>query len=155
MKHLLVLCLFAVASSACFTTRADLPGTLRGDLGPSDVEKVGTLEIEKTNWFFLSGLAGQPPADFFANDIQRQVQARGADGVANLRYESQDGCIDWGVSTCTGSLIAPRTFKVTGDIVRIKKAPLPGKPAKVAATMEPPSSSSSLKDTEVIAAQSF
>lgn len=154
MKTSLVLCtLIAALSTGCFTTRADLPGTLRADVTPSDVEKVGTLEIEKTNWFFLWGLAGTPPKDFFATDIQKAVQAKGADGVANLKYESQEGCIDWGVSGCTGYLVAPRTFKVTGDIVRIKKAPLPGKPAKVASSPAP--SLESLQQREVVAAQAF
>lgn len=148
MKSLVSCSLLVLLLSGCFTTRADLPGTLRADVTPTETEKVGTLEIEKTNWFFLWGLAGAPPRDFFANDIQKAVQAKGADGVANLKYESQEGCIDWGVSGCTGYLVAPRTFKVTGDIVRIKKSPLPGKPAKVA-------TSASLKDSEVVAAQQF
>jgi hypothetical protein len=159
MKTLLPFCMVILALSGCFTTRAELPGTLRADVTPQDVEKIGTLEIEKTNWFFLWGLVGQPPTDFFATDIQKAVQAKGADGVANLKYESQEGCVDWGVSGCTGYLVAPRTFKVTGDIVRIKKAPLPGKPAKVASSSSDPSSSSSdpssLKTTEVVAAQQF
>ena len=153
MKHLILLCTLALTVSGCFTTRAELPGTLRADVTPSDVEKVGELNVEKTNWFFLWGLAGTPPADFFATDIQKAVQAKGADGVANLKYESQEGCIDWGVSGCTGYLIAPRTFKVTGDIVRIKKAPLPGKPAKVASSSS--SSRSTLRGAEVITAQAF
>lgn len=153
MKNIIVLCtlVLAISSAGCFTTRAELPGTLRADVTPQDVEKVGALEVEKTNWFFFWGLAGAPPADFFAKDIQKAVQAKGADGVANLKYESQEGCVDWGISGCTGYLIAPRTFKVTGDIVRIKKAPLPGKPAKVASS----SSSSSTPQAPTVAAQAF
>ncbi len=157
MKMLLSISLLALAAAGCFTVNAELPGTLRGDVSEPEIEKVGTLSIEKTNWFFAWGLVGAPPKDFFSTDIQKAVQAKGADGVANLKYESQEGCVDWGISGCTGYLVAPRTFKVTGDIVRIKKAPLPGKPAKVASSSSSSSSSASPspRDVEVVAAQQF
>lgn len=121
----------AVAStSACYTVEANLPGTLRNDVKPDQTESAGKLAIEQTNWFFIWGLVGAPPADFFSAEIKRQVQAKGADGVANLTYESQNGCVDLIVSGLTLGCIGPRTYKVTGDIVRIKSAPLPGKPVK-------------------------
>ncbi|MDP2344188.1 MAG: hypothetical protein Q8O67_24735 [Deltaproteobacteria bacterium] len=126
-----------VGSSACFTVNADLPGTLRGDLQPADYERIGDLKIEKGNWFFLWGLVGEPPADFFSKDIQKAVQAKGGDGVSNIKYESQEGCVDWGLVRCTFGLVAPRSYVITGDIVRIKKPPLAGKPAKVATSPAP------------------
>lgn len=154
MSKLLFLCLLTSATSGCFTVQADLPGTLRGDISEPEVEKLGTLEIEKTNWFFAWGLVGAPPKDFFSTDIQKAVQAKGGDGVANLKYESQEGCVDWGISGCTGYLVAPRTFKVTGDIVRIKKSPLPGQPAKVASPSTP-SPAGPERNVAVVAAQQF
>ena len=76
------------------------------------------------------GLVGDPPPDFFSGEVKRQVQAKGGDGVVNLTYESQTGCVDLLVVGLSGGCVAPRTFKMSGDIVRIKSAPLPGKPAK-------------------------
>jgi hypothetical protein len=138
MNRALLVCALLVLSSGCLSMRAKLPGTLRADVTPADVEKVGELRIEKSNYFFLAGLLGRPPADIFAADIQKAVQAKGADGVANLRYEAEDGCLDLGISVCTLYIVTPRTYRVTGDIVRIKKAPLPGRPAKVATSTSTP-----------------
>jgi hypothetical protein len=123
-----------LACSGCFTLNAELPGSLRGDVNAEDVEKVGDLQIEKGHWFFIGGLVGEPPRDFLAAEIKKQVQAKGGDGVNRLRYESEFGCLDLAIEGCTFSIIAPRTYRVSGEIVRIKKAPLPGKPAKVASS---------------------
>jgi hypothetical protein len=111
---------------------AALPGTLRTDVPADQTEKVGALSYEDTHWYFLDGLISAPPEDYFSTEIKKQVQARGADGVANLNYEAQSGCLDLIFTGCTCGIIAPRTYKVTGDIVRIKSAPLPGNPAKAA-----------------------
>jgi hypothetical protein len=129
-----------VAAGGCYTVNAELPGTLRGDVADSEVERVGTVTIEKGQWFFLWGLVGEPPKDFVAAELKRQVQAKGADGVANLTWQSQFGCVDVLACGCTGGCVSPRTYKVTGDLVRIKKAPLAGRPAKAAEAPLPPSS---------------
>jgi hypothetical protein len=121
----------ALASlTGCYTVEANLPGTLRNDVKPEHVEPVGRLQVEKTNWFFLLALVGDPPKDFFAAEIKKQVQAKGADGVANLTYESEFGCVDLLITGVTFGCVSPRTYKLSGDIVRIKAARVPGKPAK-------------------------
>ena len=126
-----------IASTGCFTVNADLPGTLRNDVTSADTETLGQLSIEKGHWFYIAGLVGAPDKDFLAPEITKAVQAKGGDGVANLRYEASEGCVDMIIGGCTGGCIYPRSYKVTGDIVRIKKAPLPGKPAKVSALETP------------------
>ena len=133
-RLLALVCFIVAGATGCFTVNAELPGTLRGDVTAQDVEKLGDLNVEKGHWFFLGGLVGAPPRDFFAEEIKKQVQAKGGDGVSHLRYESQQGCLDVGIQACSFSIVAPRSYHVTGDIVRIKKAPLPGKPAKVASS---------------------
>lgn len=129
----LVMVVAACWATGCYTVEANLPGTLRNDVKAADTEPKGTLTIEKTNWFLFWGLVGAPAPDFFSAEIKRQVQAKGADGVAKLTYESQDGCADLLVGGLTLGIVAPRTYKVTGDLVRIKAAPLPGKPSKTVA----------------------
>ena len=118
----------ATASSGCFTVNASLPGALRND--KAETEKVGTLDVETSNYFFLWGLVGSPPQDLFAQEIKHQVQAKGADGVANLTYESNFGCFDLILGSCTLGCVTPREYKLSGDIVRIKAARLPGKTSK-------------------------
>jgi hypothetical protein len=133
VKRAFVVVAFACGAicSACYTTRAELPGTLRGDVKASDVEKVGALDVEVEHTFFLDGFVGSTPADFLAVPIRKAVQARGADGVANVVYESEQGCGDTALSTCTLGCFAPRTYRVRGDIVRIRAPRLPGRPAKL------------------------
>jgi hypothetical protein len=132
MLRILALTLALAASTGCYTMNAQMPGTLRTDVPADQTEKVGTLSYETTHWYFLLGLIGAPPEDVFAQEIKKQVQARGADGVANLNYEGKFACFDIILTGCTCYIISPRTYQVTGDIVRIKAAPLPGKPAKAA-----------------------
>ena len=124
------LALVVVAAGGCYTVNANLPGTLRNDVKSDETDSVGSLNIEKTNYFFLWALIGNPTPDFFSAEIKQQVQSKGADGVSNLTYESQTGCVDLIITGVTGGCVAPRTYKVTGSIVRIKSVRLPGKPAK-------------------------
>jgi hypothetical protein len=119
-------------SGGCYTVNAELPGTLRGDVSSTDTEKVGSLSIETSHWFFLYGLVGETPKDLISTELKKQVQAKGADGVANMTYESEDGFIDLVIGNCSAGCVTPRTYRLKGDLVRIKKAPLPGRPAKVA-----------------------
>ncbi len=132
MKKFACLILTCAAASGCMTVNAELPGTLRADVAAADTERIGQLSIEKGNWFFLYGLLGSPDKTFLSADIAKAVQAKGGDGVANLKYESSEGIVDMVIGACSFGCVDPRSYKVTGDIVRIKKPPLPGKPAKVA-----------------------
>lgn len=132
MNRILIAFALLALSTGCFTVNAALPGTLRNDVKSDQTEKVGSLNIEKTNWFFIGGLVGAPAEDVFSGEIKSQVQARGADGVANLTYEAKTGCLDLIIGGLTCSLVTPRSYVVSGDIVRIKAAPLPGNPAKSA-----------------------
>ena len=125
---------FLVASvlalaSGCMTLNAELPGTLRGDVPKGDTEKVGDLKIEKNNMYLLWGVAnlGAPDKKVFEEEILKQVKAKGGDGVANLKYDANEGCVDLLLSTCTVGIIAPRQYTLTGDIVKIRKEALPGK----------------------------
>ena len=127
MKRI-ALTLVLLTATGCFTVNASLPGTLRGDVEATDVEKVGSFTYETGNWFFLWGLVGAPSEDFFSKEIRQQVLSKGADGVSNLAVESKSGCLDLLITGCTCSLIAPRSYVVKGDLVRIKKPPLPGVP---------------------------
>lgn len=129
-KKLLQAAVLLVASAlgaGCYTMDANLPGTLRNDLKPGETETVGKASIEKDNWYFFWGLMGEPEKDFFSTELKKQVKAKGGDGVVNLTYESQEGCFDLFIGAITGGCIGPRNFKLSGDIVRIKSAPLPGK----------------------------
>ena len=132
MLRLIAIALSLAALTGCYTVNAKLPGTVRTDVSADQTEKVGSLSYETTHWYFIAGLIGAPAEDVFSEEIKKQVQARGADGVANLTYEAKFGCLDIVLTACTCNIIAPRTYTVSGDIVRIKAAPLPGKPAKSA-----------------------
>lgn len=114
-------------ASGCYTVEANLPGTLRNDLKADQTESAGKVQIEKSHWWFLWGLVGAPPADVFSTELRQQVKSKGGDGVRGLVYESQEGCFDLFIGAITGGCIAPRTLKLSGEIVRIKTAPLPGK----------------------------
>ena len=126
-----VILVVIVASTGCYTVNADLPGTLRSDVESRDLEVVGALSIERKHFFAVAGLVGKPPVDMFSEAIRAQVQSRGADGVANLVYESEHTCSDAGIGVCTLGCLAPRTYRLRGDIVRIKAPRVPGRPAKL------------------------
>jgi len=114
--------------SGCFGLRADLPGTLRADLQADDVEVLGDLDIEVTRPFFVFGLIGSTPPNAFAQEIARAAEASGADGVRALRIESTFTVSDLliGCAGCGGAVVVTRTYRITGELVRIKKSPLPG-----------------------------
>lgn len=124
-----VVLVVAALASGCWTANAQLPGTLRNDGVSTD--SVGRLNIEKTNYYFLFGLINKPSDDFVATEIRQAVKSAGGDGVANLTYEAQFGCLDLIIYQLTIGCVSPRTYKVTGDIVKIKAPPLPGKSAGI------------------------
>ncbi len=142
----------ALLGSGCMTVKAQLPGTLRGDVEKTDVEKVGSFKYETGNWFFLWGLIGAPAEDVFAKEIRQQVLSKGADGVENLAVTSKSGCLDLIIGACTCALVVPRSYEVTGDLVRIKKAPLPGNPPKAGpAPAGKPAQTASVLSDDVVA----
>jgi hypothetical protein len=116
---------------SCYTMNAELPGTLRDDIKPADLEIIGSFSVERTHYFALDGLVGRPPIDMFSHEIKAQVQRRGGDGVANLVYESEHTCGDVAFGICTFGCLSPRTYRLHGDIVRIRAQRLPGRPAKL------------------------
>lgn len=127
MKRVILLIAAVVAlGSGCFTVNAAVPGTLRSDVQTSETESVGTVAIEKTHFFFFWGLVGAPEKSFISDDLTKQVSARGGDGVANLRYEAQTGCLSLLISSVTCGIVAPRDYKVTGEVVKIKVPTLAG-----------------------------
>lgn len=110
----------------CFTVNADLPGALRSDVTKDDVETVGHFDVQKGNTFMFWGLTGQPPPDFISTELAREVKAKNGDGVQNLEYHSEFGCMDMILGTVTCGILSPRTFRFTGDVVRIRKPTLAG-----------------------------
>jgi hypothetical protein len=128
MRGLLAILLL---STGCYTVNAELPGTLRNDVEQRDLETVGALKLERTHWFAIDGLVGKPPNDIFSAEIKAQVQKKGADGVANLVYESEHTCGDVAIGVCSLGCLTPRTYRLSGDIVRIKAPRVPGRPAKL------------------------
>lgn len=131
MRGLLVVALLSLGATGCFTMRAELPGVLRDDMTPADSENLGPLTLEKKHWFLVNGLLGRVPKDFLAADIKAAVQKRGGDGVAGLKYQSEHTCGDAAIGACTLGCFVPRTYRVTGTIVRIHAPRLPGRPAKL------------------------
>lgn len=114
-------------ASGCYTMNASLPGTLRGDLDPErDVEKVGEVSAEVNHWFIPCGL-GAAPETTFRKELLEQARAQGADGVANMKFEAQGTFFDVVVGTVC-PVLGPRTYRLSGDLVRIKKPPLGGLP---------------------------
>jgi hypothetical protein len=114
------------ALSGCSTMNASMPGTLRSDVSEKETESTGSVKIERTHFFFLWGLLGAPDKSFFVDELTKQVSSAGGDGVANLRYESQAGCVSLLITGFTCGIVSPRDYKVTGDVVRIKVPALAG-----------------------------
>ncbi len=119
-----LLVLVVASGGGCFTMNASLPGTLRGDVEPERLETVGKFEHEVTHWFIPCGL-GEAPETALRKEILRQVKEQGADGVANLKYEAYTGPVDCLIGRVC-PIVQPRTFRLSGDLVRIKAPPLPG-----------------------------
>lgn len=124
MNRLLCAAFALALTSGCYTMNASLPGTLRGDVEPERLETVGQFEYEVNHWFIPCGLGAAPETEI-RKEILRQTKEKGADGVANLKFEAYTGPVDCLIGRVC-PIIQPRTFRVSGDLVRIKKPPLPG-----------------------------
>lgn len=134
-----VVLLGALAASGCLTMNASLPGTLRSDVSEGRIDKVGRFEKEVNHMFIPCGF-GSAPSTAFRQALLEEAKARGADGVANVRFEAYSGCFDLLIMGATCTIVTPRTYKLSGDLVRIRKAPLPGKPPQAAPSTETKSS---------------
>lgn len=117
----LLLLLAGLVASGCYTTRATIPGVLRNDIDKSALTDLGPLRVERTQWFVMG--AGGASSDFLAREIEDQVAKVRGDGVRSLRYETEFSLLDVIVSRCTLGALVPRTFRVTGQIVRIRRDP--------------------------------
>ena len=121
---LTALLLSALFSTGCFTINAKLPGTLRGDLSDEDVEVVGTYTYEGTETFILG--YGTKKSTAYYDDLMRAAAEQKADGLTNIRFESYFTQSDWILRHLTCTCISPRTYRLSGDLVRIKERPLRG-----------------------------
>ena len=128
MRLRLLALVTVVALSGCYTLRAQLPGALRADLADEDVQIVGAFRTEVHAPFLLWGLYGAPPEELVQEDLLRQVEAAGADGVANLLFESYFTPVDVLLNGVTLGVLSPRTYVVRGDLVKLRRGPLPGEP---------------------------
>jgi hypothetical protein len=122
--QLTTLAALAAFATGCFTINASVPGTVRGDIEADDYETVGSFEHEVNHWFIPCGLGEAPEAEF-RKEMLKAAKEQGADGVANVKFEAYNGCMDIIIGGLC-PILAPRTFKMSGDLVRIKKPPLPG-----------------------------
>lgn len=130
MSRACVLALVCLAwlSSGCFTLRAQVPGALRGDLDDEEVVVTGTFDAEVTRLYLLWGLVPLGPDDELAVAMTEAVEQERADGVANLVFEARFTVLDYLLQALTLGVVAPRTYRVRGDVVRIEASPLPGRP---------------------------
>lgn len=116
-----------VVAGGCYTLDAALPGHARLDVG-GQIEIIGSIDETFTHTYYLGGLLAPPPEDVLAHILLDRVQALGGDGVANLVFESFFTASDVVVRTFSVSLVAPRTYRLRADVVRIHAPPYPGHP---------------------------
>lgn len=146
MKKLLFAFVLLLSSTACLTMNAELPGTLRSDLDSKDYRVVGKYQDTVEHTYYFWGLANKPKADIFAPAMQKEVARVGGDGLANIEYSSEIGCLQEAIGCGTCGIIAPWTYHISGDIVVIQKPALPGaRPVQAAAA--PSSADSSAATT--------
>jgi hypothetical protein len=113
--------------SGCYTLRADLPGALRHDVA-ADVEVIGRVDVETSHTYFVGGLLRDAPRGLFKQALLDAVTEAGGDGVANLVFDTRFSAADVVINTVTLGVVSPRTYRLRGDIVRIRRAALPGRP---------------------------
>jgi hypothetical protein len=123
---LAILVAAALGATGCFTAEGRLPGVVRPGLVASDYTKLKTFSVEVTNYFFVYGLAGSPDPSLFAETIKKEVKAAGGDGAVNVVIAGEatfgDVCIT--MIACGGLIVAPRTFTISGDVVKFNVAAL-------------------------------
>jgi hypothetical protein len=95
---------------------------VRGDVDDEAVV-VDSFDITFTQYFFLWGLVGLTDDELVAHHLKAAAKKKKADGVANLIYESEFTCWDFGINSVTCGIITPRTYRLRGDLVRIELPP--------------------------------
>jgi hypothetical protein len=130
-RTLLLTCA-CVLATGCSTMTATLPGTLRNTVSDLDIETVGTVQIERTQTYLLWGLVGAPPQDWIARELAQQLQSQHGEGMARIVFESQTGCLDLTITGLTLGCIAPRSYRLHGDVVRWRTGAHPASTAPVA-----------------------
>jgi hypothetical protein len=116
-----------VAGNGCYTMRAELPGTYRRALPDEEITVVDRIDFRTTHYYFLA-LAPQPPADVLSAPMLEAVRQAGGDGVANVIVDSEFTASDFFVRAITLGIIAPRSYRLRADVVRLGSPPPPGKP---------------------------
>lgn len=127
-RRALLLVVAAALASGCFTMRAQLPGALRVDLEDEEVVVGGRFDIEVSRLYLFWGLVPVADESDLAAAMQEAAAREGVDGVANLTFESRFSGMDFALQMLTLGIVAPRTYRVRGDLVRINAPPLPGSP---------------------------
>lgn len=119
----------ALASSACFTFRATMPGAVRNDIDEEELEDVGTLDEDFTHTYFVHGAFGAPAEDILKKRMLQAAAEAGADGVRNLDVEARFTWTGIAITLLTASMVHPRRYRVTGTLVRIAAPALPSSTA--------------------------
>ncbi len=114
------------STTGCYTLRADVPGVMRDRV--DDAVIVGTFDETVTRTYFFGGLIGPSDQDLFRDAMLESARAHQADGVANLMFEARFSPMDYALSIGTCAVVAPRTYRLKGDLVRLRGAPAPGRP---------------------------
>lgn len=121
----IVVAVAALSLAGCYTFRADIPGHARTDLD-AHVEIVGSIDEVFTHMYLLGGLLNPPPEDMLGEILLERVREANGDGIANLVFESAFEPPDVLIRTFTFFVVAPRSYRVRADIVRIHAPALPG-----------------------------
>ncbi|MBI1947175.1 MAG: hypothetical protein HYS27_15875 [Deltaproteobacteria bacterium] len=118
----------AASSGGCFTMHADLPGTWRAPAASEPIEVVGRLDVTTSHTWLLGGLLAPPPSDLYRAAVLAKVEAAGGHGIANVVVDTRFTGIDVMLRAVTLGIVAPRTYRIRADIVRLSTPPPPGAP---------------------------
>lgn len=116
------------SNAACYTMNANLPGTWRAPAQTETVEVVGRLDVTTTHTWLLGGLVAPPPSDLYSEAVLSRVEAARGDGIANVVVDTRFSGLDILLRSFTLGIIAPRTYRIRADIVRLSTPPPPGAP---------------------------
>lgn len=120
--------LAVAASSGCYSMHANLPGTWRKPPPTEDVVVLGRVDVTTTHVWFLGGLVPPPSSDLYSAAVLQKVAAAGGDGVANVVIDTRFDAMDVALSAFTLGIVAPRTYRIRADIVRLQTPAPPGRP---------------------------
>lgn len=117
----------ASLASGCFSMRTQLPGAVRADLDDEQVIVHGRVDVEVSRVYLFWGLLPLGDDEALALALRDNAVQQGGDGVANLVFDTYFSPVDVMLQTITLGILAPRTYRLRGDVVRIRAAPLPGR----------------------------